>query len=450
MIVSFRKILVYFGYFLAVIFFVLLAGYAVLLASGYKVDWRERDLIKTGIIAITTTPSRASVLLDNKSLSRLTPLSIKYLLPGEYDLRIERENYLTYQSRVLVKEGLVSDQRNLTLFLTQPTRAEIELSLSPVAVTVFNQNHLLLQDESGELFLYNQKEPKLLIEKWPKNLTNLKNLTLKQALVSTSGKTAVLLLEKGSTKRYLLWQENLSPRLLDKNAPNHFEDLYLDSDERLFSLAQDTIWLEDLKKNERSTIYKKGSLGIGFFDGRLLTVAKNSQGVPALIELSVKGDLVRPIIDELPTGDYFRLFKFGDSFFINAQTPRASTLWFYQSKSGGTLERLVSGFTGNIFEVGKYFAYQNQRELFILEKETKEQLQITNLLTPISLKSAYRRNLFFLQGNALRTIDVLGGGVNTIHNLESPFLALDNEARVLFTLESKKLVRYNLRQENGS
>ncbi len=441
-----RRTLVYLGYFLAIILFITLAAYAVLIASGYKINWQEKTLTQTGVLAINSSPGRATVTLNGKTLSRLTPLSLKYLLPGEYEVRIEKEGFLPYRNRVEVKTKLITDLRETLLFLEEPPSEEIELAFAPRAVVAFGRDQFLLADDQGRVFLWEGQKAVPFLAAWPKNLSFLKEMVLSEAKASASGKTAVLFFTQGQNKRFVVWQNGKPPRLLDKVAPSSLTEVEVE-DDRLYFFAQNAIWALELKNFITQAIFKN-ALGFGFSDGKFLTVQKDTAGQLKWLELSSQGGVLRELTGDLPVANHYRFFHFGDYGFVTARTSRASTLWFYPMKNGGSFEKLISDFTGSVWESNKHLIYQSTTALYAFNRETKEQAQIISLATPITFIGSFRRNLFFLQGSALRTVDLLGGGLNTLLTLEPAHVFVSPDAKEAYALVGGKLTRYQLRAEN--
>jgi hypothetical protein len=94
-------------------------------AFGYKFNSRTFKFTKTGLIAIKTQPSGASVYFNGKLLNDKTPVSINELLPGKYDFRLELEKYYPWNGQVEVNEGKVSRLEKIILFPLRPNVKKI-------------------------------------------------------------------------------------------------------------------------------------------------------------------------------------------------------------------------------------------------------------------------------------------------------------------------------------
>ncbi len=105
----------------AVAVFLLLSYIIVLYALGYKYSFSEGKFLRTGAISMKANTG-ANIYLDNK-LDGSTSFfnnsySINGLLPKNYKLKVEKENYFTWSKTVTVEEGLVTDFPSIFLIPT--------------------------------------------------------------------------------------------------------------------------------------------------------------------------------------------------------------------------------------------------------------------------------------------------------------------------------------------
>jgi len=138
-------------FYLFIIFFVIGTLLLSLYASGHKfnLSWPlkfNRLIIKTGMIAVDTVPGGAIVYLNDKPQSNLslnpfkkeylnTAAKVKNVLPGEYDLRLERAGYWPFQKKIFVYSGQTTFAEDINLFredtpLLLAASAETETQLS--------------------------------------------------------------------------------------------------------------------------------------------------------------------------------------------------------------------------------------------------------------------------------------------------------------------------------
>ena len=80
-----RRTLFYTG----VVLYLVSCPLTVLYALGYLVEpGADQRLVKTGLVAISTVPSGASVHIGKSRYTRITPTLLRDLLPGSYPIRL--------------------------------------------------------------------------------------------------------------------------------------------------------------------------------------------------------------------------------------------------------------------------------------------------------------------------------------------------------------------------
>src|SRR6056297_1719178 len=124
-----RKI---FFYFFVLLFFVL-SFYVVCYAQGYRIKLTIPPSFemfqKTGMILIKSEPGDALIYLNNEPRQSLvtrylwsssgyyhTPAKIKNLLPGEYNITLEKEGYHPWEEKIRVYPSQITKLSGIHLF----------------------------------------------------------------------------------------------------------------------------------------------------------------------------------------------------------------------------------------------------------------------------------------------------------------------------------------------
>lgn len=97
----------------------LAASLAIFLAKGYTFSSKEKRIVGTGILTVSSEPDSASVYLDGH-LTTATNATIPSLSPKTYSVKIVKEGFIPWEKTVAVKEGLVTPVK-VTLFPAIPT-----------------------------------------------------------------------------------------------------------------------------------------------------------------------------------------------------------------------------------------------------------------------------------------------------------------------------------------
>lgn len=125
-----RKIL----FIVFILIFLIVSPAVIFYASGYKLNWDNPlsfyFIQKTGMLIVESDPSEAEIFLNGKKQKDLslnlkifkggettkTPAKIKNLLPGSYDLRVEREGYQPWERRIKISPGQITHVLDIKLF----------------------------------------------------------------------------------------------------------------------------------------------------------------------------------------------------------------------------------------------------------------------------------------------------------------------------------------------
>lgn len=97
----------------------IVAGVAIFLAKGYTFSPKEKRIVGTGIITVTSEPDAASVYIDGH-LTTATNATVSSLSPKDYSVKIIKEGFIPWEKKVTVNEGLVTAVK-VTLFPAIPT-----------------------------------------------------------------------------------------------------------------------------------------------------------------------------------------------------------------------------------------------------------------------------------------------------------------------------------------
>ena len=141
------------------------------LANGYQYDFNSRQIRRTGIIDIGFADKQAEVFLDGKKLDGHLPFVASNILPGDYDLKVIRPNYWSWDGQVRVEENVIKKIDNVFLYPNDDSGELIWQDTLPIADKRYflSNGYLLVLDKD---FLYFQKVSILKDEvdykKWPK------------------------------------------------------------------------------------------------------------------------------------------------------------------------------------------------------------------------------------------------------------------------------------------
>lgn len=96
-------------------FFLISAPLIVLYTAGYRYSPRSGLLLQTGVLSLHTIPRNASISIDNRFIGKTTPFVLKRMVPGNYTIRLERKDYLPWETEIAIKPGSSTFLQNILL-----------------------------------------------------------------------------------------------------------------------------------------------------------------------------------------------------------------------------------------------------------------------------------------------------------------------------------------------
>lgn len=128
-----------------------IALYLILSASGYKIDWKWFRIEKTGIITIKSMPKDVSVVIDTSLRAKSTPRALRNILPGTYDISLQKPQYQTWNKTVQVEPGKVTELDDIVLLRTNPIVEPVSASDKQLLDTYIRNDGV--QKMGNEIFI---------------------------------------------------------------------------------------------------------------------------------------------------------------------------------------------------------------------------------------------------------------------------------------------------------
>jgi len=113
--------------------FFLVSPLIIFYSLGYRLDFENKKIAKTGGLFLKIFPKQTQVYLDNKSIKKTDfifgSVLIENLLPKNYMVRAEKKGYFPWEKFLEIKEGEVTEAKEVILF---PKNPEFEILLTEV------------------------------------------------------------------------------------------------------------------------------------------------------------------------------------------------------------------------------------------------------------------------------------------------------------------------------
>jgi len=105
--------------------FLLLALFVLYEANGYRLNRQTWRLEPTGLISLDGQPKQVdSIIINSKKKSTILPYRTKKILPGVYEIKINKENFTTWIKTVRIDGGQAFEEKKIILFLAEPVKSD--------------------------------------------------------------------------------------------------------------------------------------------------------------------------------------------------------------------------------------------------------------------------------------------------------------------------------------
>ena len=126
------------AFYTAVAVFLTLLPIVLSYSLGYKIDYNEFKIYKTGMIYVSSHPAGANVLINGRLHGDLTPTRMEELKPGTYKVEVRREGFYPWERDMEVRPNMVTKADRIILF---PVAQEMKkVATSEIADFTISEN----------------------------------------------------------------------------------------------------------------------------------------------------------------------------------------------------------------------------------------------------------------------------------------------------------------------
>lgn len=144
-------------FFICAILFLLAAPSVILYSQGYRLNWEQKKLVKTGAFYFKVAPKGATIFINGK-LAKKTDfffgsVLIENLTPKKYLVEIKKTDYQQWKKNLEIKETQVTETKNIVLV---PEQLKFEL-LDKEVIDFFaspKKGKMILKKSGWSLKLY--------------------------------------------------------------------------------------------------------------------------------------------------------------------------------------------------------------------------------------------------------------------------------------------------------
>ena len=140
-----------------VILFFIISVSLTLYTQGYRPDFKNKKLKKTGGLFLKAYPRQVNVYLNDKFFKKTDfifgSLLIENLLPKKYKIKIEKEGYFPWEKNLEVKENNVTEAKYIILFPKKLNFGILFTEIENFWASPGGKKMIFLEKKEGEKFL---------------------------------------------------------------------------------------------------------------------------------------------------------------------------------------------------------------------------------------------------------------------------------------------------------
>lgn len=147
-----------FGFFWAVLIisFLFSAFLILLKANGYQLNYKNWQILQTGMVILGGEPSTAEVTVNGRKAGPL-PARLGNLSPVNYQVNINGDGYSDWQRNIRIEPGKAAVYQNIILFLEEPQDYPVTENLTQDELTQeASRNTQEVKIEGMEIFFQNK------------------------------------------------------------------------------------------------------------------------------------------------------------------------------------------------------------------------------------------------------------------------------------------------------
>jgi len=419
------------GYALASVLFVITSVFVILFASGYKIDWQTRTLQKTGFLLVETYPNNAEVSVAGKIIKKLSPVTIKRLLPGKYLTEINKEGYLPWQANLTIKPGLVTEQRNTLLTFAELDPELLLESPSKLLTISPNESRLAIATLENEIILWNVKnqtgvtvsDPSLVIQRLTETVkTDIANGKITKMVFGPDNKTLLVTIQ-GKYYPYYLFLDTDSGKLnLITYGRNLDRFQWYSATEVLFT-ANNKLYSRSIT-GEENVLITEEIIDYAIYENSIYLIITDEFNHHSLVKINKNRPEDEPQIeiDDMPVAEQYRLLKINNNWALITESHQVKSLWLKGINSTGEpiWDKLASNIVSEVIFKDDYIIYQSGNKLMLLDADQNEELTpeiILNNQPELEFIHFGFDTLLYMDSGKLKSVDITGS--NNYHLLDT-------------------------------
>lgn len=415
-------------FFLLVVIFFLVAPAVTLYSQGYTFNLTSLTFNKTGAIFVSTSPKGIRIFINNtlETVTGDTIFSqgklISHLVPGTYDVRIEKDGYFPWEKTLQVDPQLVTEARNIFLVPRETTPVVIDEKVSDMIASASNAKIAYVKSDGAAILDVSS----------PKIIPLITNLQEKVGKMRFGADENYLLIEsflKNKVRKYLLNTTSGETADIQEDELNPFVKMrqYPQSEPKVIALAADrTLYWVDTRSAEEKTTIAVHVVNFEIFGDKIVYATTE----PTIF---YQKDLVSGLTVQLtqtpaaPFGPSSTIIRSRGGFI--AYVDDKKSLYLYDNDQG-IFQKIADNVSSALFsDDDKKLAWQNSKEIWVYylkdtaiqPKKTKGDTELITRFSkpigPLAWFSYDNEHILFVADGKLKLVELDGRDKRNMYDI---------------------------------
>lgn len=429
--------------------FFIAAPLLLLYTSGYRYNPKKQKVQSRGALVLRVEPRDADTYVNNE----LQPepalfeneIRLPDLVPGEYNIEVKKENYFTWQKRLLVEPNKTTYALNIQLF-----KQSLPLSLFSSQEKIYSwppgEEKILTSDKNFNLLDLSKDD-------FLEGKLSLSATLIEPEITWSNGQEKIIFQEKN---KIILW-ETITQNEKDLSSSFAkfigFKNLQWpeDNTDSLYFIYQNSLWRMSTFTLEPKLILVDFPVDSYLMDEKFIYSVENKNEEETIVKIYPLGELENPSFLTLPYSPEYKLFT-RQANLIPILDQKNQILYIYDEKNPERAQTIVPGVKNFVFSENKErLLYYNDFEIWTLHLSQDKKNLLTRISQEIKNVLWYPKEHYIIYAldNAIYTLEIddrdkknlteLVSSVSSIQNLKLIddklyFQAILSENKNLFEL----------------
>ncbi|MFA6422006.1 MAG: PEGA domain-containing protein [Candidatus Buchananbacteria bacterium] len=410
-------------YSIFILIFLIATPLILLYTSGYRYNFEKGRVQKTGILILSTVPRKAEISLNGKVVeNKTTPAEIKNVLPGDYEITINKEGYHPWNKKLPVYENSTTFAEKIILWRDDEPKI-IKENSSKLWSYAPDKQQIALVDEKNGLYIFSLNDSSLKYLGTADKNTN-------QIIWSQNNKKIALANGEGKDKFFDVYELSAADHKWQTISGYETISWPLNGNEDfIYGLNSEGIWSVNLKNNSKQLLADREDIDDFLIDSASLYLISKKQ----IIRQDLNNPAKKQAIAQTERTGYKFLREENNKLILSDNLGNIAVI-----DKNNAFKPIEINAKNIEWRNSNIFLYYNDFEIAIVNLEKDKKTIITRVSRQISMAIWHDqgRDIIYSSGNNINIIEIddreLRNIVSLTDNTRADFLATSANGKTLY------------------